>query len=271
MSFPGVSLFGTTLFAFTPIFALITAILAVATGLAWLSLSPDETRIHGFPFSDLAVNRRIVSLTSFRAQYAVAVTLVRTWIPIYAGVTAANGGLAYGALAVSLTIIAEKFCNMLLQPHTGRISDRHGRALFIFFGGGLYGLVALAVPFSPAIGTALGLPSTLPVLGPLSPAFVPLVTLSGLLGVADSFREPASMALFADEGTDDGGVASSFGIRELVWRPGSVAAPLLGGYLMAEVGMAWVFYVGGASAITGVVTFFGVLSYFHGPTALTEW
>lgn len=257
--------------AFTPIFALITAILAVATGLAWLSLSPDGTRIHGFPFSDLAVNRRIVSLTSFRAQYAVAVTLVRTWIPIYAGVTAANGGLAYGALAVSLTIIAEKFCNMLLQPYTGKVSDRHGRALFIFFGGGLYGLVALAVPFSPAIGTALGLPSTLPFLGPLSPAFVPLVTLSGLLGVADSFREPASMALFADEGTDDGGVASSFGIRELVWRPGSVAAPLLGGYLMTEVGMAWVFYVGGASAITGVVTFLGVLSYFHGPTALTEW
>ena len=257
--------------AFTPIFALITAILAVATLLAWLSLSPDETRIHGFPFSDLAFNRRIISLTSFRAQYAVAVTLVRTWVPIYAGVTAASGGLGYGALAVSLTIIAEKFCNMVLQPHTGRISDGYGRALFIFFGGGLYGLVALAVPFSPAIGTALGLPTALPFLGPLTPAFLPLVGLSGLLGVADSFREPASMALFADEGTDDGGVASSFGIRELVWRPGSVVAPLLGGYLMTEVGMEWVFYVGGAAAVTGVVTFLGVLSYFHGPTALTEW
>lgn len=263
--------FGSDGDAFTPIFALITAILAVATALAWLSLNPDRTRIHGFPFSDLALNRRIISLTSFRAQYAVAVTLVRTWIPIYAGLAAVDGGLEYGALAVSLTIIAEKFCNMLLQPHTGKISDNHGRALFIFFGGGLYGLVALTVPFSPAIGTALGLPATLPVLGPLSPAFVPLVALSGLLGVADSFREPASMALFADEGTDDGGVASSFGIRELVWRPGSVVAPLLGGYLMTDVGMEWVFYVGGASAITGVLTFLGVLSYFHGPSALTEW
>jgi MFS family permease len=263
--------FGSDGDAFTPIFALITVILAVATGLTWLALSPDRTRIHGFPFSDLALNRRIISLTSFRAQYAVAVTLVRSWVPIYAGLAAVDGGLAYGALAVSLTVIAEKFCNMLLQPHTGRISDSHGRALFIFFGGGLYGLVALAVPFSPAIGTALGLPSTLPVLGPLSPAFIPLVALSGLLGVADSFREPASMALFADEGTDDGGVASSFGIRELVWRPGSVAAPLLGGYLMTEVGMEWVFYVGGASAITGVLTFLGVLSFFHGPSALTEW
>ncbi|SFL50877.1 Predicted arabinose efflux permease, MFS family [Halogranum rubrum] len=263
--------FGSDGDAFTPIFALITVILAVATVLTWLSLNPDRTRIHGFPFSDLALNRRIISLTSFRAQYAVAVTLVRTWVPIYAGVTAASGGLAYGALAVSLTVIAEKFCNMLLQPYTGRVSDRSGRALFIFFGGGLYGLVALAVPFSPAIGAALGLPSTLPVLGPLSSAFIPLVTLSGLLGVADSFREPASMALFADEGTDDGGVASSFGIRELVWRPGSVVAPLLGGYLMAEVGMEWVFYVGGVSAITGVLTFLGVLSYFHGPSALTEW
>jgi len=49
------------------------------------------------------------------------------------------------------------------------------------------------------------------------------------------------MALFADEGTDDGGVASSFGIRELVWRPGSVAGPLIAGWLMIEVNMASVF------------------------------
>nr|WP_239639468.1 hypothetical protein [Halobiforma nitratireducens] len=42
----------------------------------------------------------------------------------------------------------------------------------------------------------------------LGPGFLPLLALSGLLGVADAFREPASMALFADEGTSDGGVGS---------------------------------------------------------------
>jgi MFS family permease len=258
-------------YGFGPIFAVIVALFAVATVAVWLLLEPDRTSVPGFPFSDLALNRRLLTLTSFRAQYAVAVTLVRTWIPIYAGISAISGGLAYGTLAVSITVVAEKFCNMLLQPHTGRLSDRSGRALFVFFGGGLYGLVALAVPLSPAIGSAFDLPESLPILGPLSPAFLPLVALSGLLGVADSFREPASMALFADEGTDDGSVASSFGIRELVWRPGSVLAPLLGGYLMVEVGMAWVFYVGGAAAISGVLTFLVVLVYYHGAGALTEW
>jgi MFS family permease len=256
---------------FTPVFAVIVVLMAVATVTLWVLLEPDHTRIAGFPFSDLALNRRILTIASFRTQYAVAVTLVRTWVPIYAGLSAAGGGLAYTSLAVSLTVVAEKFTNMLFQPKTGGLSDEYGRALFVFVGGGAYGLVALAVPFSPAIGAALDLPETYPVLGPLSAAFLPLVGLSGLLGVADSFREPASMALFADEGTDDGGVASSFGIRELLWRPGSVVAPLLGGWLMTEVGMSWVFYVGGASAITGVFSFLAILTYDFGPSALTEW
>ncbi|SFR69278.1 MFS transporter [Halogeometricum limi] len=258
-------------FGFTSIFAIIVVLMTVATVTVWLFLDEDETRISGFPFSDLALNRRILTIASFRTQYAVAVTLVRTWIPIYAGLSAIDGGLGYASLAVSFTVVAEKFTNMLFQPKMGTLSDRYGRALFVFVGGGLYGLIALAVPFSPAIGAALGLPETYPVLGPLSAAFLPLVGLSGLLGVADSFREPASMALFADEGTDDGGVASSFGIRELLWRPGSVAAPLVGGWLMTEVGMEWVFYVGGAFAITGVCSFLAILAYDFGPAALTEW
>jgi hypothetical protein len=78
------------------------------------------------------------------------------------------------------------------------------------------------------------------------------------------------MALFADEGTDDGSVASSFGIRELVWRPGSVVAPMLGGALMT-MQIDWVFFVGGASALSAVLTFLGVLSRNYGTQALTEW
>ena len=258
-------------FGFGPIFTIIVCIMVVAWIGLYALLDPDETRIRGFPFTDLALNERILTLVSFRIQYAFAVTLVRTWIPIYAGVAAAQGGLAYGALAVSLTVAIEKFTNMCCQPFTGRLSDGYGRARFVFAGGGAYGLIALVVPFSPMIGEALALPSTYPILGPLSPAFVPLIVLSGLLGVADSFREPASMALFADTGTEEGGIASSFGIRELVWRPGSVIAPLLGGWLMIEVSMASVFYLGGAFAITGASTFLAILVWRQGRRALVEW
>lgn len=256
---------------FPLVFAVLAALLVVAFAGVLLFMAPDETTVGGFAFTNLAVNRRILTLTSFRAQYAVAVTLVRTWVPIYAGVNAASGGLAYAALAVGVVVTAEKFTNMLCQPTFGRLSDSYGRAAFVFVGGGAYGLVALAIPTAPAIGTALALPDTVPVLGPLSPAFLPLVALNGLLGVADALREPASMGLFADVGTDDGGIASSFGIRGLVWRPGSVVAPMLGGVLMTQVGMAAVFVAGGLAALAGVATFLGVLSYSHGPRALAEW
>ncbi|WP_435179773.1 MFS transporter [Halorussus sp. AFM4] len=256
---------------FDAVYAVLVALLLPAVAGVWYLVDADETRVRGNPFAGLAFNRRLLTLTSFRAQYAVAVTLVRTWVPIYAGVTAAQGGLGYTApLAVGAVLTAEKLTNMLLQPFTGRLSDRVGRSLFVFVGGGLYGLVALAVPFTPAIGAALGLPASFPVFGHLSPAFLPLLACNGLLGVADSVREPASMALFADEGTDDGSVASSFGIRELVWRPGSVLAPMLGGALMT-MEIDWVFFVGGAAAFSGVLTFLAVLSWNYGARALTEW
>jgi MFS family permease len=256
---------------FGPIFAVIAVLMILAWVVVWGGLDPDDTRVEGMPFTDLAVNRKIVSITAFRVQYAFAVTMVRTWIPIYAGTSMAAGGLAVGATAVAVTVTVEKATNMVGQLFTGRLSDGYGRSLFVFAGGGAYGLVAVAVPFAPALGAALGTNATLPVLGELPRAYLPLVGFSGLLGVADSFREPASMALFADEGTDEGGVASSFGIRELVWRPGSVAGPLAAGWLMVEVSMASVFYVGGAFAITGVAAFLAILVFDHGRDALTTW
>jgi MFS family permease len=274
---------------FTPIYTVIVASFALGLAGVWLYLPADETRRYGNPFAGLALNKRIITLTSFRAQYAVAVTVVRSWVSIFAGVSAARGGLAYAGLAVALVLVAEKLTNMICQPFTGRLSDSYGRSLFVFAGGGAYGLVALAVPFTPAIGSALGLPGTFEVivpsvlteplglrngyslLGTLGPAFVPLLVVNGLLGVVDAFREPASMALFADEGADEGGIAASFGIRELVWRPGSVLGPVMAGWLWGQYGMETVFYVGGAFAVTGALSFVGVLTYFHGSGALTEW
>ncbi len=258
-------------FGFEPIFLIIVLVTLAATAGIGAFLPADTTRIRGFPFSELAVNRKILTITSFRAQYALSVTMVRTWVPIYAGTTAAAGGLGVASLAVAVTVTAEKFTNMLGQLFTGRLSDTYGRSRFVFAGGGAYGLVAVLIPFSPAIGTAVGAPTAFPLLGAFPPAFLPLVGFSALLGVVDSFREPASMALFADEGTEEGGVASSFGIRELVWRPGSVLGPLLGGWLMVEVSMGSVFYVGGAFAITGAIAFVAILVRYHGRHALDAW
>ncbi len=79
------------------------------------------------------------------------------------------------------------------------------------------------------------------------------------------------MALFAHEGSEGGGVASSFGIRELVWRPGSVVAPIVAGVVWARFGIEWVFFIGGGAALSGVLTFAGILYATHGTDALSSW
>lgn len=258
------------LYGFGPVFWLLAGLLVVATVSVWWFIDPDETTVEGFAFADLAVNRRILTISSFRVQYAVAVTLVRRWVPILVGVSAARGGLGLSAFVVGVVIASEQFTNMLLQPHTGRLSDRYGRSLFVFAGGATYGLVALAFPFTPALGEQLGLAVTVPLVGTLPGALPLIVGLNALLGVADSVREPASMALYADEG-EGAGITSSIGIRSIMWRPGSLAAPIVGGWLMTNVGMDVVFYLGSAAALSGALTLFGVLSYDHGRPTLAKW
>ena len=55
------------LFGFTPVFAVIVVLITIAWVGLYTRLDPDPTRITGFPFSDLALNRRILTMTSFRA------------------------------------------------------------------------------------------------------------------------------------------------------------------------------------------------------------
>lgn len=249
-----------TLYAYTGfgvVFGLLACLLTLATLGVWLFIDADETRITGFAFTEFAVNRRIATLASFRAQYAVAVSLVRKWVPIFVGVSAAQGGLGYGSIVVGTVLAAEKFTNMLCQPLTGRLSDRQGRALFVFVGGGVYGLTAMLFPFVPAVEALLQV--SVSMIGTVTGAVVAAILLNGLLGIADAFREPASMALFADEGKGKG-ITSSFGIRSLVWKPGSMLAPLAGGWVMGQYGIEWVFFTGGAAALSGVATFLGILS-----------
>lgn len=257
-------------YGFTPIFVGITLLSLAALGGVWLFIESDETTVTDFAFTDLAVNQRILTLTSFRAQYAVAVTLIRKWVPIFVGLSVAQGGLGLSAFVVSTVIAAEKFTNMLLQPYTGRLSDRYGRALFVFVGGGCYGVIALGFPFATELGRMLSFPTSIPFLGAVSAAYVPTLLLNGLLGIADSFREPASMALFADEGAGEG-ITSSFGIRSIVWRPGALLAPLVGGYLMGQFGIEWVFWLGAAAAFSGVLTFSGILFAQYRGKAFAEW
>lgn len=257
-------------FGFSPIFVAVVGLFVCTIVGVWILVPTDESRVYGFAFFDLALNERLLTVTSFRAQYAVAVTLVRNWVPIFAGLSVARGGLALSGFAVGAVVAAEKFTNMLCQPLTGRIADSYGRSSFVAAGGGFYGLVALFVPLSAAIAGLVDVSVALPLVGSVPTVLFVLVAINGLLGVADGVREPASMAMFADEGKDRG-ITSSFGVRGLVWRPGALLAPVIAGYLMDTVGIAWVFVLGGGAALTGVVTFVGIVSARYGLRELTRW
>ncbi|WP_158855418.1 MFS transporter [Halorhabdus sp. CUG00001] len=253
---------------FSTVFVLVAVIMGIATVGVYVFVEDDQTSIEGFAFADLAVNRRILTMATFRVQYAVAVTLVRKWVPIFVGVSAAKGGLAYGSLVVGAVLAAEQFANMLGQPYTGRLADRFGRAPFVIVGGSAYGVIAMAFPF---ISGAEGLFTIgVPIAGEITGTVLAAIVLNGLLGAADAFREPASMALFADEGKGEG-IASSIGIRSLLWKPGSILAPLLGGWLMGAVGIEWVFFLGGVAALTGVGSFLAALTYQYGCGAFAPW
>lgn len=258
------------LYGFGPIFSGLAVLFVLAALGVWLLVDTGETQQTGFAFFDLALNERILTITSFRAQYAISVTLVRNWVPIFVGVSVARGGLALSAAAVGAVVAAEKFTNMLCQPIMGRVSDRYGRGLFVGMGGLAYGGIALIFPLAQTLGQSIGISATVPIIGAVPGVFFVALGLNGLLGIADGIREPASMALFADEGKGSG-ITSSFGIRGLVWRPGALLAPLLGGYLMDTAGMDWVFIVGGVTALTGVLTFVGIITFQDGPRALARW
>lgn len=98
---------------FTVVFGLLAALMAGAFLAVWWWLEPDENENTGFAYATLAVNHRLLTIASFRAQYSVAVTLVRNWVPIFVGVSAAKGGLGQAAFLVGVVIAAEKFTNMV--------------------------------------------------------------------------------------------------------------------------------------------------------------
>ncbi len=202
-------------FGFSVPYLLLIVLTAASVLLIYYRLPPDETSIAGFTYGLVLSNKRIQAMASFRVFYSFAVMMVRTYIPIYAGVT-----LGFNPVQVGSIIASEKVLNMALQPFTGHLSDRFGRFPLVLIGGVLYASGAFVIAFQSS--------------------FYLLFMLNAFLGLADSLREPASMALFAEEGQGSG-IASAFSIRGILWRPGMVLAPMIGSYLMSTLTIQHVF------------------------------
>lgn len=211
---------------FTPPYLVLASATIISGVLTYVFVEEDESRITQFTFKTHLTNRRIQSLAWFRSFYAFSVMMVRTYVPVFARLA-----LSMSAFHVGLLLATEKLTNMLLQRYSGKISDRLGRFSILAVGGTTYALGAIFIPFQSG--------------------FWGLMAINGFLGVADSLREPASMALFADEGRGSG-IASSISLRSIIWQPGAILGPMIGGLLMDWVGFGYVFWLASAFSVAGL-------------------
>lgn len=195
-------------------------------------LTPAQTsRFIGFTYGAIVRSPRIQAVASYRFLFSFGKNLMRTYLPVYAGVT-----LSMDSFQIGTIIAAERFTNMLAQRYGGALSDAYGRLPLVAVGTVTYGLAVILV----------GRQET----------FLALVVLSGLLGLTDALRIPAEMALFADEGKDLG-IASTFSVRAILFRPGAALAPIIGGALLALSGMQAVFFTAIVFAVLATAALLG--------------
>ena len=76
-----------------------------------------------------------------------------------------------------------------------------------------------------------------------------------VLGVADSLRLPASMALFVAEGERVEAVASSLSLRSISWKVGQLAGPILVGAIWDATSVFVAFFTSAVFVLVSATIF----------------
>ena len=128
---------------------------------------------------------------------------------------------------VGVVLAGGKLTKSLLQGRVGSYTDRIGHKYqFVIAGALVYALGAAIIPLAEYAGKVFPTLSTNAFGGiTLVPAFFVLFGAFAIIGVADSLRLPASMALFVEEGEHFDAVAASLSLRSIGWKVGQVAGP----------------------------------------------
>ncbi|WP_058364974.1 MFS transporter [Haloparvum sedimenti] len=170
------------------------------------------------------------SLVTFRFTFSVGKMAVIIFLPIYA-----RTEFGISAFAIGWIMAGGKLTKALTQGYVGDLTDRFGgKHRFVALGALLYGVGTAMVPLA-ALAEGTLAPVTVSYLGDtqtLGGAFFALFAAYSLLGVADSIRLPASMALFVEEGEAYDSVASAMSLRSISWKVGQVAGPVAVGSIM---------------------------------------
>jgi len=190
---------------------------------------PEESTGLG-DYRRLLGRRAIRALVWFRVSFSFGKMAAIIFIPIYAK----TGGFGINEFVVGGIMAGGKLTKSLTQGWVGDLTDRVGQRYHFILAGAL--VYALGVALVPLAEYADGVfPSvTLGVMGGLllPPAFFALFGAYAVLGVADSLRLPASMALFVEEGEHFDAVAGSLSLRSIAWKFGQILGPV-------TVGVIW--------------------------------
>ena len=214
---------------FAPGYLLLAAVsLVSAWVLARTDLGVDDFEAAG----GVAAYRRLVErpavhgVAAFRVGFGFAKTAVRVYLPIYAYLA-----VSLSPAAVGVVLTAPRVARTVCQGYAGSLADRVGRRPLLITAAIGYTATATAVPLAGSLET--------------------LTACAALFGLADACRIPASVALFTEAGTASRAV-TSLSLRSLLWKPGSVLAPVFAGVLHDVVSIHAVFYAT-AAAVVGTV------------------
>jgi MFS family permease len=165
------------------------------------------------------------SLVFFRFTFSVGKMAVIIFLPIYARTT-----FGISAFAIGWIMAGGKTMKALTQGFVGDFTDRYERTYrFVVLGALLYGVGTALIPLAAYFeGTVSPVPvSYFGDSEMLGGAFFALFAAYSLLGLADSIRLPASMALFVQEGEEYDSVASAMSLRSVSWKVGQVVGPVI--------------------------------------------
>ncbi|MEZ3143998.1 MFS transporter [Halobaculum sp. MBLA0143] len=182
----------------------------------------------------------VKALVTFRIAFSVGKMAVIIFLPILA-----RTEFGINALVIGWILAGGKLTKSLTQGYVGDLSDRVGKKqYFVVVGALLYGLGTALIPLSFYFEGAIT-PVSIQAFGgvqELGGAFFALFGAYCVLGVADSIRLPASMALFVEEGEKFDSVASSMSLRSISWKVGQVAGPVGVGLIKDFVSVEAAFY-----------------------------
>ncbi|UPV99325.1 MFS transporter [Halorussus gelatinilyticus] len=203
--------------------------------------------------SDLMGRRAIKALVFFRGSFSVGKMAVIIFLPIFA-----RTEFGINAFVIGGIMAGGKLTKSLTQGKVGDLTDRVGEKYrFILAGALVYAVGTALIPLAKyadgyvsemtlsAFGRSLALPG----------AFFVLFAAYAILGVADSLRLPASMALFVEEGEHFDAVGSSLSLRSIAWKVGQVGGPVLVGAIWDATSVLVAFWTAAAFIVVSAVVF----------------